>query len=136
MRTRRVWIAAFNVIIAACGRMLRHAPSSAPPFEQASAHDGRSSCRRNSPSKRYALLALLIPVGCYDNENDRTCNTSDDCHGAGAACIMAPQSRIMFCATDAAACPTGQRWSDDAGDELGGTCVAPVSPAIDAGVGS
>jgi hypothetical protein len=79
-----------------------------------------------------SLVAGLI-VGCRDNEDASLCMTDEDCHGG--ACLVAPVSRLSYCADASPGCPTHQRWADTAGDELAGQCVA-VESTLDAGLES
>src|SRR5205823_1095754 len=83
------------------------------------------------PTALRLLFAIFLLGGCHDNEDSTTCNADSDC-GSGGACLVAPVSKLDFCADIARGCETGRRWSGSAGDQLAGLCVAPQT--IDAGV--
>jgi len=77
-----------------------------------------------------ALSALGVCTACRDNEDSTICGADVDC-GSGV-CLVAPVSRLEFCADLAHGCSTGHRWASSAGDGLAGLCVELT--AIDAGV--
>lgn len=76
-------------------------------------------------------FALVVFVACRNNEDSTTCSSDTDC-GSNGSCLVAPVSKLQFCAEAARGCPTGQRWAASAGDELAGECVVPTP--TDAGV--
>ena len=79
---------------------------------------------------RVAIAAGLL-AGCRDNEDAVLCRADVDC--VDGSCVVAPVSRLQYCAEPARGCATGLRWAANAGDDLAALCVAPET-AIDAGV--
>lgn len=74
------------------------------------------------------MLLGVVAAACRDNEDSTTCSSEADCRSG--ACLVAPVSRLEFCADVARGCPTGYRWASSAGDGLSGLCV---EPTLDAG---
>lgn len=98
---------------------------------QATNRAARGGRRRGVAVVPLLFLVAGLIAGCRDNEDASLCAVDKDC-GVGG-CLVAPVSRLSYCADAAPGCPTHQRWASTAGDELAGQCIA-MESTIDAGV--
>src|SRR5262245_40751455 len=73
-------------------------------------------------NSRMARLAFVLTTAVSACKGQQACSTGMDC--PSGTCYPSTRSSSKFCLARDAACPSGLRWSNNAGDGLANICVA------------